>query len=271
MRQAGAAFMQMRDRIQRQIRQRTEMLAGVSHDLRTPLTRMKLALEMMPGDPVAAELKSRRRRNGAAGQCLSRFRPRRGHRDPGRNRYRAADRGCGGGRAPRRPGAGPSIRSTSCSCRCGRTRCGAASATWSPTRAITAAMSGCRRVPLPDGIDILVDDDGPGVPTGGTGARVPAFRAARRLAQPVDRRRRAGIDDRPRRGCAATAATSGWKLPHTAACAPASTCRASREMRGFGRTGRKKDRLKNPLPGLDRAIHVFAASRLRQRSTARSL
>ena len=57
-RQAGAAFMQMRDRIQRQIRQRTEMLAGVSHDLRTPLTRMKLALEMMPGDPVAAELKS---------------------------------------------------------------------------------------------------------------------------------------------------------------------------------------------------------------------
>jgi two-component system, OmpR family, osmolarity sensor histidine kinase EnvZ len=57
-RQAGAAFMQMRDRIQRQIRQRTEMLAGVSHDLRTPLTRMKLALEMMPRDPVAAELKS---------------------------------------------------------------------------------------------------------------------------------------------------------------------------------------------------------------------
>jgi two-component system osmolarity sensor histidine kinase EnvZ len=57
-RQAGAAFIQMRDRIERQIRQRTEMLAGVSHDLRTPLTRMRLALEMMPGDPVAAELKS---------------------------------------------------------------------------------------------------------------------------------------------------------------------------------------------------------------------
>jgi two-component system, OmpR family, osmolarity sensor histidine kinase EnvZ len=57
-RQAGAAFMQMRDRIPRQIRQRTEMLAGVSHDLRTPLTRMKLALEMLPAEPVAAELKS---------------------------------------------------------------------------------------------------------------------------------------------------------------------------------------------------------------------
>ena len=57
-RQASVAFMQMRDRIQRQIRQRTEMLAGVSHDLRTPLTRMKLALALMREDPVVAELKS---------------------------------------------------------------------------------------------------------------------------------------------------------------------------------------------------------------------
>lgn len=45
-RQAAAAFISMRDRIQRQIAQRTEMLTGVSHDLRTPLTRMKLQLAM---------------------------------------------------------------------------------------------------------------------------------------------------------------------------------------------------------------------------------
>jgi two-component system osmolarity sensor histidine kinase EnvZ len=57
-RQAAAAFIQMRDRIQRQIRQRTDMLAGVSHDLRTPLTRMKLALELLGNDPAVAELKS---------------------------------------------------------------------------------------------------------------------------------------------------------------------------------------------------------------------
>jgi two-component system osmolarity sensor histidine kinase EnvZ len=50
-RQAAAAFARMRDRIRRQIRQRTEMLAGVSHDLRTPLTRMKLQLAMMPDTP----------------------------------------------------------------------------------------------------------------------------------------------------------------------------------------------------------------------------
>jgi two-component system, OmpR family, osmolarity sensor histidine kinase EnvZ len=53
-RQAAAAFIIMRDRIQRQISQRTEMLAGVSHDLRTPLTRMKLALELL-GDGIATE------------------------------------------------------------------------------------------------------------------------------------------------------------------------------------------------------------------------
>ncbi|MEQ8398285.1 ATP-binding protein [Thalassobaculum sp.] len=46
-RQAANSFLQMKDRINRQLTQRTEMLAGVSHDLRTPLTRMKLQLAML--------------------------------------------------------------------------------------------------------------------------------------------------------------------------------------------------------------------------------
>lgn len=55
-RQAATAFLLMRERIQRQITQRTEMLAGVSHDLRTPLTRMKLALDMLGDGPEVEEL-----------------------------------------------------------------------------------------------------------------------------------------------------------------------------------------------------------------------
>lgn len=55
-RRAGAAFLAMRDRIERHVEQRTRMLSGVSHDLRTPLTRMKLALAMMDDAPEAAEL-----------------------------------------------------------------------------------------------------------------------------------------------------------------------------------------------------------------------
>lgn len=43
---AGQSFLKMRQRIRRHLEQRTLMLAGVSHDLRTPLTRLKLALSM---------------------------------------------------------------------------------------------------------------------------------------------------------------------------------------------------------------------------------
>ncbi len=49
-RRAATAFNRMQDRIRRFMTQRTEMLAGVSHDLRTPLTRMKLALAMLPAE-----------------------------------------------------------------------------------------------------------------------------------------------------------------------------------------------------------------------------
>ena len=49
-RAAGVAFLNMRARIERQIETRTLMLSGVSHDLRTPLTRLKLGLSFLPED-----------------------------------------------------------------------------------------------------------------------------------------------------------------------------------------------------------------------------
>lgn len=55
-RAAGSAFLDMRNRIERHIEQRTLMLSGVSHDLRTPLTRLKLGLSMLEDDEEARAL-----------------------------------------------------------------------------------------------------------------------------------------------------------------------------------------------------------------------
>lgn len=57
-RQAGLAFLQMRSRIERQIEQRTAMLTGVSHDLRTILTRFKLQLALLSQNNEIEELQA---------------------------------------------------------------------------------------------------------------------------------------------------------------------------------------------------------------------
>jgi len=56
-RRAAQAFLTMRSRIERYVQQRTEMLAGVSHDLKTPLTRLKLQLAMLDDGADTAALR----------------------------------------------------------------------------------------------------------------------------------------------------------------------------------------------------------------------
>jgi two-component system osmolarity sensor histidine kinase EnvZ len=56
-RQAGAAFLEMKRRVERAIEQRTTMLNGVSHDLRTIITRFKLSLALMPDTGEATEMR----------------------------------------------------------------------------------------------------------------------------------------------------------------------------------------------------------------------
>lgn len=57
-RRAGLAFIEMRERIERALEQRTTMLSGVSHDLRTILTRFKLSLAFLPETPESQDLRA---------------------------------------------------------------------------------------------------------------------------------------------------------------------------------------------------------------------
>lgn len=55
-RMAGSAVIRMRDRIEKQLAKRTRMLAMISHDLRTPLTRLKLQLELLDDEEYVNEM-----------------------------------------------------------------------------------------------------------------------------------------------------------------------------------------------------------------------
>ena len=86
-RRAAAAFLEMKARIERAIEQRTTMLAGVSHDLRTILTRFKLELALLGDSPEDRRDEEGRRRDGGDARGLSRLCPRRYGRAIGADRH----------------------------------------------------------------------------------------------------------------------------------------------------------------------------------------
>ena len=162
-RQTGAAFLLMRERIRRQVGQRTEMLAGVSHDLRTPLTRMKLALEFLEESATLAELKS---------DVAQMERMVQGYLDFARGE---------GGETPREVDLPMLLEEVVANARrdgapvmlAGPEAFGISLRPDAVKRAIANLIANARRygnhvwvtaVPVKDGIDIIVDDDGPGIP-----------------------------------------------------------------------------------------------------------
>ena len=74
-RSAGRAFVDMRNRIERQNEQRKMMLSGISHDLRTPLTRLRLGLSMLSPDlpPDPSEIADMERDVAEMGEMIDAF------------------------------------------------------------------------------------------------------------------------------------------------------------------------------------------------------
>lgn len=70
-RQAGNTFLAMRNRIERHIEQRTLLLSGVSHDLRTPLTRLKLGVSLLEEEGAEALMNDIRDMEGMLDTFLS--------------------------------------------------------------------------------------------------------------------------------------------------------------------------------------------------------
>ena len=205
-RRAGAAFLSMRSRLERQIEQRTQMLSGVSHDLRTPLTRMKLTLALMEESEETRDLRQdadqMERMLGeflafARGDSLEETAPtdpfalaagdRRGR--PARRRRRSTLRD-----GQRDPGRRPW-------CRCGAARWRGRCRTSSAMPRATASTCVADRAAAAKWLTFVVEDDGPGIPeadraralqpfTRLDAARTPDGRRRQRRARALDRARR---------------------------------------------------------------------------------
>ena len=164
-RQAGYAFIEMKRRIERAFEQRTAMLNGVSHDLRTILTRFKLSLALMRETDETRDSAKRRRGNAAHAGGLSCLRAGRCRGERGEYRHR----GVFGGFAPRRRAGGV---------RCQVSFSGDPLVTVRPdafkrclANLIGNAQSHAKQISIEAIRDrrfltIHVDDDGPGIPPG---------------------------------------------------------------------------------------------------------
>ena len=165
-RRAGFAFIQMRERIERQIEQRTAMLTGVSHDLRTILTRFKLQLALSGSKIDTRSARPGHQRHAVDAGGLSRLRARRGRRGPRPFRpgslFRPAARGSAAEKTQVDDGAWTAIRRSMCA----RTPLPASSTTSSAIRLRYAKNVRVQATHTRGSLTVIVDDDGPGIPAG---------------------------------------------------------------------------------------------------------
>ena len=178
-RQAATAFNLMRNRLQRQVAQRTEMLAGVSHDLRTPLTRMKLQLAMMGDAQGISDLRDDVREMERMVEGYLAFARGEGTEQPARTNLREVLDDVTA--AARRQGADITLSSEGAMTltvrREAMRRC-LANIVGNATRHAKRVEISARRAA--DMIEICIDDDGPGIPAD---QREAVFRPFQRLDQ----------------------------------------------------------------------------------------
>jgi two-component system osmolarity sensor histidine kinase EnvZ len=228
-RQAGQAFIDMRTRINRHIEQRTALLASVSHDLRTPLTRLKLELALSPPGPRVEAMK------GDLADMEHMI-----------DEYLAFARTAQGAGAGGESVERVSLRAVIDEVSAGAERAGASVAVAAEPglaahvrpsafkRALSnlvmnAAVHGEHvRVSARDrgdgDVEIVVDDDGPGIPRTVMRRRsAPSTASTRRETK--TRRASASASPSPETSHAATAAMSPSSAPRSAACAPWSVFR----------------------------------------------
>ena len=221
-RRAGFAFIQMRERIERQIEQRTAMLTGVSHDLQHhphPLQAAAGAGRRQARDQGSAQ--PGHRRHAVDAGRLSRLCPRRG--DGGcrpvsisQAYFAEARRGGDAAQAQAVDRRSPAIRT----CMCGPTPSPGCCPTSSAMPSAMPRRCEIERQPRPRLADRHHRRRRSGHSARKARGRVQAVRAARRGAQPRRQRHRPRPRPSPATSPAAMAATSRWTTARSAACGP---------------------------------------------------
>ena len=220
-RQASRAFNTMQARLRGLIENRTRMLAAISHDLRTPLTLLRLRAENVENAPEREKMLATIAEMDAMVAATLQFARDEATAEPRRPTDLTAllpsivDDMADAGLPVTMEPAEPIV------CECQPAALEARDhATCSTMRSSTASERERAIHSTPKAIEITIDDDGPGIPEARAVAGVPAVLSRGRIAQPRDRRDRSRVGDRAFDRAGARRATHALQPAERAVCAP---------------------------------------------------